>query len=143
MPTSMHVLADLALRHGADVEDSRSATSGIGESLPVAVREQMLEEALASEDADDDVPRTMPYASGSRIPSNIAEREYRLTSAPEDAVQIRAIKLIDAVETSSVVYRYQVDGFHAWVRLLKALIVRKPLDFGVEQEHEVAPRTAG
>lgn len=143
----MHVLADIALRHGADVDDSRSATFGIGESLavplPVPVREQMLEEALTSEDAYDDVPRTTPYARGSRIPTNIAEREYLLTSATEEAVQICAIKLIDAIETPSMVYRYQVNGFHAWVKLLKALIVRKPLDFGVEQQPEVPVRKAG
>jgi hypothetical protein len=142
MPTSMQVLADIALRHG-DVDDSRSATSGIGEHLPVAVREQMLEEALASEDAGDDVPRTTPYASGSRIPTNIAAREYRLTATPEELVQICAIKLIDTVETRSVVYRYQVDGFHAWLQLLKALIVRKPLDFSVEHEPEVLVRKVG
>jgi len=81
MPTSMKALTEIALRNGVDPDDSRS-----GEDialLPLAVREQMLEEALADHDIGDQ-PRTAPYATGTRIPENIHEREYRLSeSLPE------------------------------------------------------------
>ena len=137
MPTSMQVLSDIARRHGADVDESRPAVSGAGESLSVETREQMLETALASEDVEVSL-RTAPYASGSHIPANISTREYR-----PGARTIRPIKLIDGFESRSVVYRYEVDGVHAWLKLLKALFVGKPLDFGVEQDPIASKRKAG
>lgn len=97
----------------------------------------MLETALASVDGEA-APRTAPYASGSHIPANISTREYRPNSGT-----IRPIKLIDCFEYRSVVYRYEVDGVHAWLKLLKALFVRKPLDFGVEQDPIAPERKAG
>ncbi len=134
----MQVLSDIARRHGADLDESRPAASGAGESLTVETREQMLETALASEDAEEMAPRTAPYASGSHTPAGISAREYRPGSRT-----IRPIKLIDGFEFRSVVYRYEVDGVHAWLKLLKALFVGKPLDFGVEQDPIASERKAG
>jgi hypothetical protein len=134
----MQELSDIARRHGAELDESRPAVSDAGESLSVETREQMLETALASEDSEDVAPRTAPYGSGSHIPANISTREYRPGSRT-----IRAIKLVDGLEFRSVVYRYEVDGFHAWLKLLKALFVGKPLDFRVEQDPIASERKAG
>lgn len=81
MPTSMKALAEIALRNGADPDDSR------GELLPLEMREQMLEEALAADDIDES-PRTVPYATGSCIPENVHEREYRLGRTGSEGSQV-------------------------------------------------------